>query len=152
MKPTPWTPDVLALAKALNQKGLSASKIAAEINKQFGTTLTRNSIVGKFHRDGIPFQSATQSVRNRAALRTYRAAKKRCKPAKVVALPKPKKTDVVLPPARGTGRDAVLLLQVSDCRYPVGDPKDSAFRFCGLHRRGGSSYCEAHHNACMKGE
>lgn len=31
------------------------------------------------------------------------------------------------------------------CRWPLGDPQQPDFRFCGEPRRQGSPYCDAHH-------
>lgn len=44
------------------------------------------------------------------------------------------------------------------CEYPIGDPKDPAFRFCGARRRRNadgtpdSSYCAEHHALCYAGK
>lgn len=39
-----------------------------------------------------------------------------------------------------------------DCCFPVGDPKDEAFGFCGHTRREGSAYCDHHHRRMFKAE
>ena len=38
------------------------------------------------------------------------------------------------------------VLTVNDrmCRWPIGDPADNAFHFCGRSPKDGSPYCEAH--------
>ena len=33
---------------------------------------------------------------------------------------------------------------VSGCRFPIGDPRESGFRFCDAPREAGKSYCETH--------
>ncbi len=35
-------------------------------------------------------------------------------------------------------------LEANDCRWPIGDPKDAAFHFCGEPKLAERSYCEAH--------
>jgi GcrA cell cycle regulator len=38
----------------------------------------------------------------------------------------------------------VLTINSGMCRWPIGDPADSAFHFCGRKPATGSPYCEAH--------
>ncbi|MFW5661965.1 MAG: GcrA family cell cycle regulator, partial [Oceanicaulis sp.] len=38
----------------------------------------------------------------------------------------------------------VLTLREGMCKWPIGDPGDTEFRFCGRHSGVGSAYCEAH--------
>lgn len=35
-------------------------------------------------------------------------------------------------------------LEQNDCRWPIGDPKDAAFHFCGEQKLTGRPYCQAH--------
>ena len=35
-------------------------------------------------------------------------------------------------------------LEQNDCRWPIGDPKDPAFHFCGAHKLAGRPYCQEH--------
>jgi GcrA cell cycle regulator len=41
-------------------------------------------------------------------------------------------------------------LKLRSCRYPLGDPRESQFRYCGLDQRDASSYCEGHHKLCYR--
>jgi GcrA cell cycle regulator len=45
-----WTDERIEELKKLWAEGKSASIVAEEMNKMFGTKLTRNSIIGKIHR------------------------------------------------------------------------------------------------------
>jgi GcrA cell cycle regulator len=38
----------------------------------------------------------------------------------------------------------LLGLQTCMCRWPIGDPRDGNFHFCGHSKTGNSSYCAAH--------
>ena len=38
----------------------------------------------------------------------------------------------------------VLTLRDSMCKWPIGDPAQAEFRFCGRKTAGGNAYCEAH--------
>jgi GcrA cell cycle regulator len=38
----------------------------------------------------------------------------------------------------------LLTLADADCRWPIGDPQDAAFGYCGRTRGGHVSYCDHH--------
>jgi len=38
----------------------------------------------------------------------------------------------------------VATLEANDCRWPVGDPRESDFHFCGQAKLAGRPYCELH--------
>lgn len=41
-------------------------------------------------------------------------------------------------------RKRLLDLEPNDCRWPIGDPRESSFHFCGGQKVHGFSYCEHH--------
>ncbi|MCC0008010.1 MAG: hypothetical protein H6876_07800 [Hyphomicrobiaceae bacterium] len=41
-------------------------------------------------------------------------------------------------------RKSVETLMPADCRWPIGDPQQQDFHFCGKHRSDGAPYCEVH--------
>jgi hypothetical protein len=41
-------------------------------------------------------------------------------------------------------RKTVATLLINDCRWPIGDPQQADFHFCGEHKPEGSSYCDYH--------
>ena len=45
--------------------------------------------------------------------------------------------------AAGTGA-TVLTINDRMCRWPIGDPSENEFHFCGRNPKSGSPYCEAH--------
>lgn len=51
-----------------------------------------------------------------------------------------------LPPPEPSSASNVKLVELSEhhCRWPIGDPRDPGFAFCGAHHTLGSSYCEYH--------
>jgi GcrA cell cycle regulator len=49
---------------------------------------------------------------------------------------KPKKTTI--------RRKTVDTLERDDCRWPIGDPRDADFHFCGAPQLVGRPYCELH--------
>jgi hypothetical protein len=38
----------------------------------------------------------------------------------------------------------VATLEKNDCRWPIGDPREADFHFCGAHQVPGRPYCELH--------
>jgi GcrA cell cycle regulator len=157
-----WTEDRVTLLKKLWTDGLSASQIA----KQLGG-VTRNAVIGKVHRLGLAGRAApsrpikritTPIVRMKPALvvnqelpeqETLAAiAPKLPDPAVVaaqiealaavkIAKPKPK-------PVRDGEIIGVLQLGPNMCKWPIGDPGDADFGFCGSQTTSGAVYCEEH--------
>lgn len=56
-----WTPERVELLKKLWQDGLSASRVAKELG---GSQLSRNAVLGKIHRLGLPERPIDVKVRN----------------------------------------------------------------------------------------
>ncbi|MGJ3232923.1 MAG: GcrA family cell cycle regulator [Oceanicaulis sp.] len=146
-----WTDERVETLKKLWADGLSASQIA----KQLGG-VTRNAVIGKVHRLGLSGRAAPSQPARRPAPRPARTPK----PATVKAAPpasKPaaapvrevKPAAAVPAPAEAkrlpNGEYAtVLTLREGMCKWPIGDPGDTEFRFCGRRSKPGSAYCEAH--------
>ena len=108
-----WTDDRLEHLKSLWSKGLSITQIGQEIG------VSRNAVVGKVHRMGLP-------KRNSPIMR-----------AEKVPAPQP-----VSPVNAMTFQE----WDRSKCCWPIGDPKSDDFRFCGERASEGRPYC-AHHCA-----
>ena len=92
-----------------------AGKATAEIAKSLG--MSKNSIIGKVHRLNLTMRPSP--------------IKKEVKPVKKAP---PKKVGVV----------HLMDLKINTCRWPIGDPKDEDFHFCGEQTVTGKPYCLAH--------
>ena len=46
----------------------------------------------------------------------------------------------------------VANLEAKDCRWPIGDPRQEDFHFCGAHRMPGRPYCELHWRMSLQPE
>ena len=90
-------------------------KATAEIAKSLG--MSKNSIIGKVHRLNLVARPSP--------------IKAETKPKKKVA---PKKVGVV----------RLIDLKLNTCRWPIGDPKDEDFHFCGEQTVTGKPYCLVH--------
>lgn len=135
-----WTDERVTLLRKLWAEGLSASQIA----KQLGG-VTRNAVIGKVHRLGL----AGRATPSRPAKRPVRAARPRIvgptaprlRPASTVPA-------VVIPDLEPVKLDdgkaaSVLTLNESMCKFPIGDPTDPNFAFCGRGAANGP-YCADH--------
>lgn len=150
-----WTDDRVELLKKLWAEGLSASQIA---NRLGG--VTRNAVIGKVHRLGLSGRTTTSRAkapraRRRPANPQNRTARPQLRSHGNLAL-KPayapdaeEELEPVLVPVRElviplNERASILTLDETKCRWPIGDPGDEDFHFCGRHSEVGVPYCEFH--------
>ncbi|MBL4784796.1 MAG: GcrA cell cycle regulator [Cohaesibacteraceae bacterium] len=152
-----WTDDRVALLKKLWSDGLSASQIAAELGG-----VTRNAVIGKVHRLGLSGRAKTPSTAARA--RKPRTASRPARPPsapfsaatvvgntvlksapqvapRAAARPAVNPDSVVVPISK---RATILTLTETTCKWPIGDPGDADFHFCGHNSKTGLPYCEYH--------
>ena len=126
-----WTDERVEQLKALWTEGLSASQIARALGG-----VTRNAVIGKVHRLGLagragpPRAERPRTVSHRSVMR--------------VAAPEPEIVEED-PIVLDDGSFAtVLTINDRMCRWPIGDPSEHEFHFCGRKPKSGSPYCEAH--------
>ncbi len=143
-----WTDDRVEMLRELWSKGLSASQIAVQLGG-----VSRNAVIGKAHRLGLESRpspirgggSGSRSRRNRAISRAIEARALRGTMADeeiggepVVPEPGTKIADQPLaPPARPVS-------DVKECLWPIGDPGEDGFGFCGEETAPGRPYCAEH--------
>ncbi len=120
-----WTPDRVKTLMALWAEGVST----LEIGRRLG--VTKNAVVGKVHRLGLPKRQSPIS----SAPRAPRAAKP-------TEPPKPKVEEAPLPDTA----DMVKMEELTSgmCNWPEGEPGTDDFRFCGQQVLEGKPYCAAH--------
>jgi GcrA cell cycle regulator len=152
-----WTDERVEQLKQHWLEGKSASQIANLLGHGF----TRNAIIGKVHRLGLagrakspssaisrPRQAAPSHGVHRAAAPRASAAPRMVRGATALAVAPQalEETElqtfesVVLPMSL---RVTIVELKESMCRWPLGDPTSSDFRYCGSPAASGP-YC-AHH-------
>jgi GcrA cell cycle regulator len=153
-----WTDEIVEQLKQHWIDGKSASQIASLL----GNGVTRNAVIGKVHRLGLAGRAKTPSTaaarpRRPAAPRPHRMAGPRMNaPAPRMmrgatalayapqALLEPENQEefesVVVPMSL---RVTIIELKESMCRWPLGDPATSEFRYCGSHTASGP-YCGYH--------
>lgn len=138
-----WTDGRIDLLRKLWSEGLSAGGIA----KQLGG-VTRNAVIGKIHRLGL----AGRATPPRPAKRPVRPSpppRKIAHPFNPTMTQRRPETPAVIIPALAplvleTGRTIrVVDLNDSMCKFPIGDPRDEGFAFCGRGACRGP-YCADH--------
>jgi GcrA cell cycle regulator len=130
-----WTPERIAILERLWTDGLSASEIAARF-----PGVTRNAVLGKLHRLGRLRRGrpvAPAKVRKAKSPPRPKAPRRTC-PATTTNRPPP----LGMPTWAGEVV-AVEALRSWHCRWPIGDPHDFGFAFCG-RRVSARPYCEDH--------
>ncbi len=155
-----WTDERVELLKKLWIDGLSASQIA----KQLGS-VTRNAVIGKVHRLGLAGRAMPSRPVKRVAVKVKPVVLSVAKEtiAKPIAKPviedAPAKREIIagrpvpadthaLEAANKRTHDGALIgvldLGRNMCKWPIGDPTDPDFGFCGSKTHGDWPYCKDH--------
>lgn len=138
-----WTPEKCDELRTALADGLTFSEAALRVG------CSRAAAIGKADRLGVrslhsPFSAGSiqSKVPKIRAARKSRAMQPReaAKPEPVVA-PDP---SFVNRPSSGDGVSIMELRSFRMCRWPCGDPKDSAFRFCAASIDPAATYCATH--------
>lgn len=146
-----WTEQRVEVLKKLWAEGHSASQIAKELGG-----VTRNAVIGKVHRLGL----SGRATPSRPVKRPPRLArpKPRVTADGTVVTPKPTRPiadttplsaeraalAAIEPKPLEDGETAsILTIRDSMCKWPIGDPADPNFAFCGRKANCGP-YCAEH--------
>lgn len=143
-----WTEDRVALLRKLWDEGISAGGIGREMG------CTRNAVLGKVDRLGLPRRQTTFRLAGVVSSRRRRVKQRRDEAKRLFERKKsrveellqsdgfvPRDDDVVMPVAC---RKTIETLTDHCCRWPVGDPLDKDFFFCGQPRIPLLPYCLSH--------
>lgn len=148
-----WTDERIGLLKKMWKDG----KSAAEIAKTLGKGVTRNAVIGKAHRMGLsgrpspikkpvpaakketPKKEVVKNIAKKLAVAETRPVKASPFAREPEPLKKPLKE---IAPLNG----GIPLVDLSErmCKWPIGDPRDDDFTFCGHPIRVGTPYCPGH--------
>ncbi len=147
-----WTDERVELLRKLWNEGLSASRVAAEI----GGGISRNAVIGKIHRLGLSQRAkAPPAPRARLAKPARHSAPTRAHmpnmmgnvalafQPRALAAPQSRLQEEVV----ALISEPVTLVELREamCRWPMGDPTTSEFRFCGAKTPiGAGPYCCYH--------
>jgi GcrA cell cycle regulator len=119
-----WTDERVALLKKLWGEGKTAAEIA------------KNAVIGKAHRLKLsnrvsPIQQNKKTVAKQASTEDKKPAPRKRQP-------------VTIAPAANSEKVSLAELKEKMCRWPIGDPQEEDFHFCGGVSVPGLPYCEDH--------
>lgn len=132
-----WTPERVEILTTLWEKGLSARQIAEELG---GTT--RNAVIGKLYRMGL-FTISKEEGESAYFVEAFgndEEEKGRKRPSRRRGR------------VRRSKKVGVTLLELTEdtCRWPIGDPSQEGFLFCGAPPERGLPYCSTHAQAAYQ--
>ncbi|MDP2732377.1 MAG: GcrA family cell cycle regulator [Hoeflea sp.] len=157
-----WTDERVERLTKLWADGLSASQIAAQLGG-----VSRNAVIGKVHRLNLPGRAksggqaaartkrttaaprapnyagrtATQTTRTMSRSSGGAALKEDLDVVAVESIDMRPHDDVVVPISR---RLSLIELSERTCKWPLGDPLQEGFHFCGNDSGDASPYCGYH--------
>ena len=111
-----WTAEKIKQLKKLWLKG----KSTIEIGKELG--ISKNAVVGKVHRLELAARPSPIKRSQKQVPAKPRVSRKEIKPKNMT----------------------LMDLKLTSCRWPIGDPKDEDFHFCGADTVTGKPYCAEH--------
>lgn len=140
-----WTDEAVEELKRMWDRGMTTGQIAKVLN------VTKNSIIGKVHR--LCLTARPSPIKKTSE-------KKEKKTVVSQNIEKPVKTNIkTMPeaPVKDCGESIKVTAPVVEetniplvkldnhtCRWPLGDPRDDDFCFCGKKVKTGQTYCEEH--------
>lgn len=137
-----WTDESVEELKRMWDRGMTTGQIAKALN------VTKNSIIGKVHRLCLtarpsPIKKATESDGKKSSDTKGRGLKNTGQSANNSE----NENEKFLSSANTVVEETNIPLVKLDnhtCRWPLGDPRDDDFCFCGKKVRAGQTYCDEH--------
>ncbi|WP_099867240.1 GcrA family cell cycle regulator [Pararhizobium haloflavum] len=153
-----WTDERVEKLTKLWADGLSASQIAAQLGG-----VTRNAVIGKVHRLNLPGRAKSGGTAAPRAKRPAPAARPASNFNARPAAPRPSRggaapalrEDVAYEPVQHANLNSDVVVPISrklaltelterTCKWPVGDPMQEDFHFCGNDSGEHTPYCQYH--------
>lgn len=131
-----WTEDRINRLKTLWREGRSAAAIADDL----GSGISRSAVIGKVYRLGL---SKGGHGLASVAPRETRKPRGAADPVAAVAEPTATAPRRLATDGPEYGLATILTVRRCQCRWPYGEPEDSAFKLCGRPVARGA-FCGAH--------
>lgn len=134
-----WSDERIEALTKLWREGLSASQVARQLGG-----ISRSAVIGKVHRLGIAGREAPSRPN---ALIGRPASRPRASAGGVRRLTAPRAPRLAIQPRvvfEPTATATIHTLAPHGCRWPIGEPDQAGFGFCGRLREGPGSYCAGH--------
>lgn len=134
-----WTDEMVESLRQMWGEGLTANEIAKKLG------VSKNSIVGKVHR--LCLKARPSPIKKKDAEENEpvvdSAVSVEVEDNNASVLSEPVKTKKRSSEKVVTGMK-LMQLDSHTCRWPLGDPRDEDFSFCGKKVRMGQTYCDEH--------
>ena len=135
-----WTDESVEMLRKLWAQGLTANEIAKKLG------VTKNAIVGKVHRLCLkarpsPIKTKGSENADTEALQstiTFEEEHEEENSAEVAVAEEHKAN------TKKSKNIKLVDLDSHTCRWPIGDPRDEDFCFCGKKVKSGQTYCDEH--------
>jgi GcrA cell cycle regulator len=134
-----WTTERIEQLRNCVVTGLTCSQIAAEIG------VTRNAVIGKIHRLGLSPARPPGGSANGCAPHARTNPRRRL--LRLIGAEAPSiVADATAEAMPIESAQPCSLLEIANgkCHWPLGDPHDAGFAFCGNDAVTGFSYCVGH--------
>ena len=136
-----WNDERIEALTRLWREGFSAAQVARQLGG-----VSRSAVIGKVHRLGIagretPSRPGALGGRPARRIRASAGGAAR-RPATIQAPRAPAPPRAVVFEAAPTA--SILTLSEHGCRWPIGDPGEAGFGFCGRVKTGHGAYCAGH--------
>lgn len=138
MPKSSWSEDRVELLTKLWNEGKTAAQIAETLGG-----VTRNAVIGKAHRlklSGRASPIKTSKKVKKQAVASSSSSKSGTAPQTRRLKPVSEFVD------KAPSGDGMSLLELKErhCRWPLGDPQEESFKFCGCNSLPGIPYCPEH--------
>lgn len=141
-----WTEERVAELKRLWLEGQSASQVARQLGG-----VSRNAVIGKVHRMGLAGRDPPATPRALGGLSPSRGKSGAAAASVRRRIARPNQPSIPRAPRIELTPTATLLtLTPNGCRWPIGDPQEPGFGFCGRLRTDQVSYCRHHAQAAVR--
>ena len=140
-----WTDEMVDKLRQMWTEGKTATESAKELG------VTKNSIVGKVHRLCLTARPSPIKSKDEEPVEKAEVEKEIPEEAEenievIAETVEPVKTEKVEKKHKNGCHVKLVELDSHTCRWPLGDPRDEDFCFCGKKVRMGQTYCEEHAN------
>jgi GcrA cell cycle regulator len=134
-----WNDERIEALTKMWREGLSASQVARQLGG-----VSRSAVIGKVHRLGIAGREApARPMGGRPASRT-RATAGGVRRTPVARAPREQAFSLPRVAFEAAPTASIHTLTSHACRWPIGEPDQAGFGFCGRLRTDHPSYCAGH--------
>jgi GcrA cell cycle regulator len=135
-----WTDEITEELRRLSAEGHSSAQMAVLINAKFGTSFSRNAVIGRTKRRSIELRHERRGPSIKGPKRERTTSIRIKPPPRVKHLPK----------YDGPALPIYELTSRNQCRYAVGY-EDGEHRFCGQPTEAGP-WCDRHYKMVFRQE